>query len=271
MHDKECFAGGLFTVPDWTVAVDRHDNAVLYRFWPKFFRNSTWAGAVPPEHRINTPGSPVVYATAATDLFQLGMLLWRISGGHNRAHQGNFCQLAGCTAKASSECLEPHGDPVQLSSVEPDTPDILTAVIAACRAENPQERPPARELLKWMQDADQQTESAQAVTDDEQQNEASPLKNLEDCIAVLGQITSCSICGRLTEAKCFHCHICCRADFDLCVRCFSENGLHCFDNTHYLRELVRATHYTEAAGESRKAERWYTNVKENGKREVIVR
>jgi hypothetical protein len=148
MNLKSFVVGFLAATPDCAVAVDADDNAVLYNLFRTTFEyESTRGGVLSPEYRQSALVEGYIAATPSTDMYQLGLLIWRISKNTFTSFRSQFCKFAGCTTKAETVCCEPHADLVQLPAPGEDTPQYLKEIITACRRENPDERPAAWELL----------------------------------------------------------------------------------------------------------------------------
>lgn len=296
MHSQTKVVGSLGQSPDCAFAVDSNDNAVLYKQFGRCFPNERLQeGKIPPEHRHLHPFGTSIEAVPQTDLFQLGLQLWQIAANQNTALRLRFCRGAGCITKVDETCTEPHADPIQLPSPGEDTPQYLIDIITACRAENPDERPPAWKLLQMFpsiaEDKGELTGKGPSLVacegtshhlgprDDSKalgttkeltriiyastESPATCLPNhltrLEECIERFHSTIACDICGDQATRHYFHCKICRSSDFDMCVSCFNE-GIHCFDSSHYLQEFSN-DHWTE---------RYYTSVKQDGRRAVVT-
>jgi len=72
-----------------------------------------------------------------------------------------------------------------------------------------------------------------------------------------GKVATCDGCGRSCPEHRFLCCQCYGGDFDLCLKCFEESK-HCLDTNHYLRECIWNID----------EETFYSNVKDNGRREI---
>lgn len=223
---------------------------------------------LPPEYRQSASDEGFIPAFPSTDIYQMGLLIWRISRNDFSGFASQFCKMAGSTTKADTACTEPHADSVQLLPPGEDTPHYLRQIIIACRAENPDERPAAWELLEMfpptVEDNTNPTRSAsdaeinhpsvhQSLVTGEGTIEyhASPQKpsrprpptactsnnlaRLEECLEKYDLSVGCDICGKRTGQHYFSCKICALADSDICPGCFSRGG-HCFDPRHLLRE-----------------------------------
>jgi hypothetical protein len=293
MHSKGFVVGSLGEAISCPVAIDADDNAVLYnRFQKTFAYENIQAGVLPPEHRQSASIRGSITALPHTDIYQLGLLLWRIAANKSSRLRSGFCKIAGCTTKAGTVCTEPHADPVQLPSPGEHTPEYLREVIAACRAESADERPPAWKLLEMFPPMAEDNANLTKAVDDggiihpsdhqdisieggtakdhaSQQMSTRPgppaectpnhFTRLEEFLERYNREVNCDICGERTSQHYFRCRICATANYDFCPRCFFQ-GAHCLECDHYLREY----------SEGNKEERYYTNVKETGQRDVIT-
>ena len=161
--------------------------------------------------------------------------------------------------------MEPHADPVQLPSPGEEVPHFLKEIINSCRAEDPDERPPAWYLLTLFE---YHMASPELSDRDEPHDRASgdlgtrrphSLLRLEDCLEKYDDITICDICDVRTIQHNFHCNTCASNDYDICYRCFSR-GAHCLESDHYLRECQEGVDEVK----------YYSNVKATGQREIIT-
>jgi hypothetical protein len=245
------------------VGIDGEDSAVLFRFEKSFkYDTVNSTGVLPPEygHPKTTEGK--ISATPHTDIYQLGLLIWRIA---SQTRSFKFCELSSCTAVESMSCMEPHTNPIQLPQLGEHVPKYLNDIIAACRTENPYHRPPAWELLEMFPpDAEASTAVDTgflvAIWDQALLERPSKkfIRRLEEAQELYGQQTACDLCGKLATKHYFHCSICASANFDICPRCFTQGG-HCLEPDHYLREF-RDWNQVNV----------YTNIKENGRREIVA-
>lgn len=246
MHSNGFVIGCLGQAPDCAFSIDANDNAVLYKQFEKSYAYDNFkVGVVPPEHRHLASIERPMKALSQTDIYQLGLQLWQIAANQNCGLRSRFCKIAACTTKGDKVCTE--ADPTQLPSPGEHTPQYLREVIAACRAVNADERPPAWKLLEMFppvaegntklmepgpvdcdgilhpsahQDnlietgiingnAPQQTSTRTGTP-----VECTPihLTRLEECIERYDSAVSCDICGERTTNHFFHCKICLSAD-----------------------------------------------------------
>jgi hypothetical protein len=257
MHSQEYVVGFLGEQPDCGIGIASNDNAVLYGRFSTTFRYLPNKWCTPPECKQSASASGAIAATPETDLYQLGLLLWRIAANKSAVAQIDSCKTAGCTTGANAICLEPHADPVQLPSPDEHIPQYVRVVIAECRWELPGRRLPASELLKMFpslaENAGTPTNDSPCAKDEEL------LARPEECLDKWGEMVVCNRCDEKTTHHFYHCSICHSSDYDLCHGCFLK-GSHCFERDHHLRE------YSELHDE----EKYYTSIKENGKRDVII-
>ncbi|KAI9869310.1 MAG: hypothetical protein M1813_000099 [Trichoglossum hirsutum] len=128
VHSKGLVVGSLADQPDCGFAIDAEDNAVLWeKFQTTFKVTDTQPARNPPEYRqLKSTGAQRVIRPE-TDIYQLGVLLWQIA-----------------TNKHPFSRLPDEGR----THMELHFPEYLVEVIAACRLENPNRRPPAWKLLE---------------------------------------------------------------------------------------------------------------------------
>ncbi|KAI0154458.1 hypothetical protein GGR57DRAFT_115608 [Xylariaceae sp. FL1272] len=254
VHSRGLVIGSLAELP-CVVAVDGYDNAVLFRRFQTTLLNKTrHCGEIPPECRAEAIHGNEIKASPAGDIFQLGLLLWRVIA-LDFGFSHSFCKAVGCS-QASLECTKPHADPVQLPPLE-SCPSYLVNIITACRVANPDERLPAWQLLE-LYDPEIVEELVKMEIFD-QGSHPKRLRRVEDCEELYHITRQCNVCRAETTGHSFKCTTCDAGDFDMCPSCFAR-GVHCYDAAHYLRE-----HSTETT-----RDKFYSAVKLNGEREVIV-
>ena len=283
VHRTGYGVGFLWHLPCCGIGIDAYNNAVLYKDFQFTFQYdaSVETSCVPPEYRHLAPTRGSLPASPQTDIFHLGMLLWRIV---------QTASSFGC-----SKLFEdiPRGQ-AQLPQLNKDVPQYMRDMIACCRSENPEERPAAWQLLAMFPvnsevdavmslctDINMATEANhgqepplqcdnptsfpghQTSRESRLQSDNLPvyLTRLEDCLAMHGLVITCDICRECTTEHYFECEICAIGDYDICPSCFSK-GCHCLEPQHKLRE-----HFRGRISE----ERYYSSVAETGKRHVLVR
>lgn len=260
IHSQGFVLGCLGENLDHGVYVDADDNAVHANQFRKMFTyDRTLMSVLPPEyHRsplVAGSRSRQLAALPKTDLYQLGLFLWRIASHKPYKLGSQFCAMAGCTTKPDLICAEPHAYAVQLPSPGEHVPQYLRDVIAACRTEDPDERPPAWKLLDMFPPA-----SAENKMEQTKKCVAELDHDLETRCEVI-----CDKCHRLIPQRFFQCNFCNSNDFDLCPDCLDQ-GAHCFQANHYLREQwVGGTKKTSSTEEI-----YYSNPKENGQRDIVT-
>ena len=256
VHRAAFVVGNMCKTPDLGIAIDAEDNAVLYgRFQRDFLYNETHVGSLPPEYWHSVSHGSQVEACPQSDIYQLGLALWGLASSWPAtfASRSWLCKQAACTATVPTMCTEPHADPIQLQSPSEDTPEYLRLVIAACRAENPDDRPAAWELLELFPPevgndvGEEPTKAKQFLT------------RPEVCYDKFGAISVCDICNCYTGPRKFYCEVCSVGNYDICPACF-DSGKHCLELHHLLAEHLSGTQLG----------RCYTDVKANGLREVVT-
>lgn len=282
-HSKGFLIGKLGWPMGSGIAVDGQDRAVLFHFQPVFFYQKHQRGRLPPECRNLDAADGFFTATPTTDIFQLGLTIWHIAANVHSPTPSQFCDLAGCVGEMNTLCTEPHADPVQLPPL-PGIPQYLTDVIYACRVEKPHQRSAAWELLEMfpleaeicgmpggpvvgtplgekVQSGSSPASGSSRTIQDQNTHERprEPIYHLEEVQKLYDNSSICDICKQLTTDRSFQCIICSVTSYDVCPQCFSK-GVHCLEPRHYLTEQ----------GSRVVKGRLFSNVKENGKREIIV-
>ena len=276
MHAKGFVAGFLAEIPIAGICIDSNDNIVLHgRFRRSFYYSKTLGGIVPPEHWDETSDEGWITASPYSDIYQLGLLLWRLATSDNKELNPMLCTMAGCTRGSGGKCTEVHADPIQLPPLGEDIPQYFQEIIAACRSADPSERTPAWQLLKMFPRnlaevaksyssptgdcATQNTKSSDFVLGRARINPPAQLVRLENLFDMYDLITCCSLCGKTASSHHFHCKICTSGDYDLCPECFSR-GAHCADLSHFLEEVSIA----------QEKPRYHSSVQQTGQRESIA-
>lgn len=200
---------------------------ILFR--PHISTERLYPGTIPPELR---PLVTLTKATAQTDLFQLGLMLWMIAGnnfGTDTSYTAAFCHAFGCQTSSTETCGQAHTDPVALPMSAPDYGVAIRAVITICRSEHPSQRMPAVDLLQLFniesmldKNVPKMPDATHASAEDLQRMYAGPIV-CDQCV---------NLCGMYS----YHCEVCNNSDFDLCATCLGE-GYHCPCDDHDLVEF----------------------------------
>ena len=239
IHEATFVVGNMCKTPDLGIAIDANDDAVLYgAFARDFVYDELHVGSLPPEYWHSVSHGCRVEACPQSDIYQLGLALWALASSRSSisASRSWFCKSAGCTAAVSATCTEPHADPVQLQFPSEDTPQYMRHIISACRAENPEERPAAWQLLEMFPTEAGQSVSGVAAVDAEQH-----LTRPEACFEKFGQFFSvCDICNVSTGPRKYYCEVCSMGNYDVCQGCL-DSGKHCQDTHHLLAEHFYGT------------------------------
>ncbi|KAK8128143.1 hypothetical protein PG984_009251 [Apiospora sp. TS-2023a] len=152
LHNSGYLAGTLIDPVRDSLAVNSKDDLLCRpRFDTRFFYNESTPFVVPPECRAlahfdstqrSLPASP------STDLYHLGLLIWRVANGLEVVLSSTLCGLAGCDTSPEKVCSEPHADPISLPSLHQDIPDYISQIVEICRSADPISREPAWRLLE---------------------------------------------------------------------------------------------------------------------------
>ncbi|KAI0165377.1 hypothetical protein GGR52DRAFT_585411 [Hypoxylon sp. FL1284] len=287
VHSQDFRIGVLAEALSTAIYIDDQDTAVLCNFQKEFPYQNTRSAVTPPEcrHLALTNGS--MAATAQTDIYQLGLLIWMIFTNLIFSGRTRFCGIAGCANEAEDECFQPHAYPTQSPSLGDYCPSYIKDIISCCRTEDPNRRLPAWKLLEMFPAAeeipaitipagDDATRSSQAedrsctVMQDSGRNdghvEGSSTGEFFGHAGKPSMLTEgdeldvrCDVCRKLTRDHFFHCNICDSGDYDLCPECFTR-GAHCLQSGHYMREMFYGIVQEEM---------FYTSVDDSGHRDRI--
>ena len=199
-------------------------SAMLLQPWQSQIQMEDWAGIMPPELRTDCGNSRTSQSqpmTYATDMFQLGMLLWLLAE-HRRTTNGRFCVSAACTSFPRFKCAA-HCNPVELPPCRGEVPLYFADMIRRCRLHDPQARPSAHELIKLF------------PTHSHELSDKKLFNSLADRIGFSYVI--CNECGDACGTFHYHCSKCLSDDWDLCPSCFQQ-GVGCYDSDHQLTKTV---------------------------------
>lgn len=99
--------------------------------------------ASPNIRKAESPAS-----TSKTDLYHLGLLLWLLAENVPLSRVSPWCVKEGCKTKGDFCCKESHMEAVALPDLPENIPQYYKTIVKGCRAERPENRPPARRLLE---------------------------------------------------------------------------------------------------------------------------
>lgn len=228
IHSKGCLVGGLRWLRD--IGIREDGTAVLtgLRTSPRHFEDIP--GHMPPESRdaAQTNTNTLEMVEFWTEIFQLGLILWKLAEHKANAMPGYFCSKSGCTYSPRLMCTADHTNPVELPTCTNGIPSYFNDIISRCRLPDPMKRPTACELAKEL-----------PPRSDDDQPAPDGLKDLLKRYAHPQSVyVHCNGCGTNVKNY-YHCNICFRGSFDLCQACLDE-GIHCYDPQHRLiKRLVK--------------------------------
>jgi len=246
---KEAHSRGFVvgSVGIWNVLVNHIDNAILWKFTkfislrsynelPPEFSQQEWDGSLTDRH----------LATTKSDIYMLGLLLWQLARPKVRYGTQLWCEIAGCQKE---RCKDRH-----ISTALPVLPEYVPQyyqdLISSCRAEQPLQRPAARDLLAkfpsyFLQETWTSDDTAAILSHDVTQD--------------LKPQISCDICEEIQTISWYHCDVCYDGDYDICEACFAK-GLHCKDSAHFIHKVV---------GEDANLDYYYSSKGSSGERTVL--
>ena len=263
IHLQGFTIGGL-TI--WSAPVVDHTDSV--RFWyfkERFVMGRTLGAYYPPEFRFlrdlsratDHKNSPVV--TSKTDIFHLGLLLWLLAENKPQAQDSPVCGRLNCgeREKRRGICDLSHAEPIALPTLAETVPQYFRSIVDACRAENPRERPAAREILQMFPFPVKPIGSDHRLEPQTQPD----VKALAEAMRIWS--VSCDYCRAKNLPMPFYsCKICRNGDFDMCQKCY-DDGRHCSDNFHLLAE-------TGKIGSWVVVQRYHSCVNMSGVRDIRV-
>lgn len=166
------------------------------------------------------------------------------------------CMRSGCSTRDYVACGISHAEPIALPQLPDDIPKYYRDIVDACRAENPSDRPAAKEILQRFPFSSNLMHSQPQLPD----------PNIAD-ISVLGKgllmaKITCSSCWKWpVQVPFFHCNVCDLGDFDLCQTCY-DRGLRCDHKDHLLVELGKIGSWIVPR-------KYHSCVKSSGTRDVL--
>jgi len=233
IHSQGFVVGTLRTSSP--VITDGSDCVQLWYFKQKFQMGRAGGAYYPPECLHFRHLSPTTSeaecpnVTSKTDIFHLGLVLWRLAENSPRTHNSPVCIREGCSAQAHLRYDESHLDPIALPSLPESIPQYYRQVVDICRAENPNDRLAAWRLLKLFPTSE--PESSQI--------ERSRPESTDTRMSLMSRLVPgfCDSCLKSSiPLPFFHCNVCQTGDFDICKACYEE-GIHCYDTDHLLVEM----------------------------------
>ena len=211
--------------------MDSTDSILFPNFRRKLVPGLTIGNYYPPEllHCQSLPATTneavCPDTTSKMDIFHFGSLLWVLA--ENKPH--NFTALV-CPGNKYT-CDLPRPELVALPQLSESIPNYYRSIVDACRADNPRDRPAARDILKLLTYVNE-PESAPPKPAEIASAEISLLMREQGCYWLV-----CDNClEEAIQPPFFHCNTCENGDFDICQKCY-DGGKHYFDNDHMLVEL----------------------------------
>ena len=233
VHSQGFVVGNLlsFWVP---VVIDESDCVQFWFFKQKFVVGKCDGAYYPPEFLHLRFGSATVdeadcpNVTSKTDIYHLGLLLWLLAENRPRTHREAACIRQQCNEMEN--CVEDHKDRTALPCLPDNVPQYYRELVDSCRAENCEDRPTARDLLKQFPRMDEPLFHRAKTPTLENVNLENLGKGLQGSI-------SCDICRKESIVESFfHCNVCRTGDFDICYGCYIT-GAHCHQVDHLLVEM----------------------------------
>ena len=264
IHSKGFVVGAFFG--SWSpLLIEGSDCIQFWRFKKAFEPTRRLRCYYPPEFLYLHGASPTMRevespaSTSKTDLFHLGLLLWLLAENVPLSRASPVCIKEGCNLEGDFCYLESHMEAVALPDLPEHIPQYYKTIVKCCRAESPEDRPPARQLLErfpTMHDF-QPTPSTSSTSES-----TSARSNINSLGRGLLGMKRCNGCGTTDiQSHFFYCSACDTGDFDICPGCY-DKGLHCHDNDHLLAE-VKNDGITAVAG------KWHSSPQAIGGREIF--
>ncbi|KAI4136923.1 MAG: hypothetical protein L6R39_007559, partial [Caloplaca ligustica] len=186
-------------------------------------------GTSPTMRQAESPAS-----TSKTDLFHLGLLLWLLVENVPLSCASPVCVKEGCNMEGDFCCNISHAEAVTLPDLPEDIPAYYKIMVQGCRAERPEDRPPARQLLSRFPTIHESGSTISASSTSEMTSARSDTDALGRGLV---RMKRCSACGTTNiQFHFFHCNVCDAGHFDLYPGCYDKD-MHCLDRDHLLLEL----------------------------------
>jgi hypothetical protein len=114
VHCKIHVVGCFSDRPSPKTGIDEHDDAFLIGQFVRHQHVSSHLGMAVVPAEIDGTQCDSYQATAAIDIYQLGVVLWGITVDRMTLSRYDFCELHGCDRGPFDVCNEVHADPVEL-------------------------------------------------------------------------------------------------------------------------------------------------------------
>ncbi len=262
LHDRGFVVGTLLA--DRSTVIIEESNSIQFWYLKSRFHagNSHISGYYPPEFRHlsklsrTTNENQCPNISSKTDIYHLGLALWRIVETSSGKNSSPICARKRCNQEAGPCKDQSHFDPITLPRLHGSIPTYYQKIVDACRAEDPNNRPAARRLLEKFPVT---TQALPCFTCETPGPEITDLVAMGDCLK--GTVT-CDRCReRSIRLPFFHCNVCLTGDYDICHACYVK-GAHCKDTTHLLVEMTKV-------GSLIVAGKYHSDVKSSGRRDIL--
>lgn len=228
VHSKGFLVGCLMWLTEIGIRADGEIILAGLRTSQKHFAN--YNGHMAPE--LRDASRTDTYAlnkmvNYRTEIFQLGLILWKLAEHKMNVFPGYFCSKSRCTYRPRYICTAHHANPIELPTCPVGIPSYFNDLIIQCRLRDPHSRPTAYELAEMFPPRKNNIELSPTALNQILQKYACPQTFYIWCIE----------CGTLMTDMYYHCDICYQANFDLCQLCAAQD-IHCFDPQHTLTKRI---------------------------------
>ena len=235
VHSKNLVVGTLWLSKS-SIMIDEFDCLHLWRFKNKFNPGYGAGLFYPPEflYLEHTPPPKTVTdypnITTKTDLFHLGIVFWHLAENVSRnPWTAPACVREGCDKQQSKSCWAVHKNPIRLPELSEEIPEYFRHIVNLCRAEDPNDRPPAWKLLEMFPSTGESYYTGRL----DQRPEAIDLGYLK---RTCRSPRYCDQCLENVQRTVFRCNVCRASNFHLCRACYDKD-MHCSNKEHFLIEL----------------------------------
>ena len=155
LHAKGFAVGGL-TSCSVPVIVDSTDSILFPYFNRKIVPGLAFGNYYSPESHhcrslaVTTNKADCPVTTSKMDIFHLGSLLWVLAENKPQNLTSLVCLREECSLGNKSTCDLSRAEPVALPRLSESIPEYYRGVVDACGAENPKDRPAARDIIKLL-------------------------------------------------------------------------------------------------------------------------
>ncbi|KAL9105835.1 MAG: hypothetical protein Q9227_009043 [Pyrenula ochraceoflavens] len=178
-----------------------------------------------------------------TDIFQLGHVLWCLT--EHTTSITDLCARHACTASPRYSCTAEHKNPVGLPTSHGEVPSFWNNIIQQCRSADPRDRPSARRLMDFL-NRNQKEKGTWKTNYDDAAHCLMTSSEMKKLCTIYSQNNNCFLvrCDECygNAMEYYHCKVCGRGHFDLCLTCHDDRGIRCPGGSEHrmMRRLLKS-------------------------------